>query len=60
MVPFQCELCHFRNIQEREPGTGGRDALLMEYIRRAILDAFWAREPSTVKQNLRETKRLEA
>jgi hypothetical protein len=49
MCPYQCDLCHFRNIQKREPLFGNRkDRLLLQCIRRASLDAFWAQEPSTV------------
>jgi hypothetical protein len=60
MCPFQCDLCHFRNIQKRDPLFGHRkDILLLQCIRRASLDAFWAREPSTVRANLRGAKRLE-
>ena len=53
MVPFQCGLCHFRNIQKRDPirfKTTDND--ILEYIRRASLDSLWAREPATVKKNL--------
>ncbi len=60
LSPFQCDLCHFRNIQKRDPLFGHRkDILLLQCIRRASLDAFWAREPSTVRANLRGAKRLE-
>lgn len=53
MVPFQCDVCHFRNIQKRDPWIGdSRDEETLEYIRRANLDAFWARESSTVSKNL--------
>jgi hypothetical protein len=58
MTPFQCELRHFRNIVGRDPTTISRlDSELMEYFRRANLDAFWARETTTVMHNLREAKR---
>jgi hypothetical protein len=30
---------------------------VMEYLRQAILDLLWSREPSTVRSNLREAKR---
>jgi hypothetical protein len=60
MCPFQCDLFHFRNIQEREPLFGHRkNILLLQCIHRALIDAFWAREPSTVRANLRGAKRLE-
>ena len=56
MCPFQCDLCHFRNIQKRDPGPDPRDAYAMMAIRRATLDSFWARESSTVLANQREQK----
>ena len=53
MVPFQCEICHFRNMEKRDPARGdAKDDEVLEYIRRASLDAFWSRETSTVKKNL--------
>jgi hypothetical protein len=60
MTPFQCERCHFRNILNRDPSPSwGKDAKLLELFRRANLDSFWARETSTVKNNLREAKIIE-
>jgi hypothetical protein len=53
--PFQCKLCHLRNIQGRSPmvGTGLLgDTELMKCLRRVNFDAFWSHEPSTLKQNL--------
>ena len=59
MVPFQCGLCHFRNIYGRNPVSFRViDQEMLEYIRRATLDSFWAREPSTVQGNLKEAKRV--
>jgi hypothetical protein len=58
--PFQCELCHFRNIQRRSPKTRTGllgDTELMKCLRRVNLDAFWSREPSTIKQNLGKVNR---
>jgi hypothetical protein len=51
MCPFQCDVCHFRNIQDRDPGARHEDALFLMCIRRANLDALWARESATVKGN---------
>ena len=49
MVPFQCPLCHFRNLRGRNPMfLSGPDRKLLAFIERAILDSLWAREPSTV------------
>jgi hypothetical protein len=51
---FQCDLCHFQNIQRRMPGSDPRDEFFEVCIRRANLDALWAREASTVESNRRE------
>jgi hypothetical protein len=59
--PFQCELCHFRNIQGRSPVMGKAllgDTELMKCLRRVNLDAFWSREPTTIKQNLGKINRV--
>jgi hypothetical protein len=53
VCPFQCDLCHFRNIQKRDPVVEiGQDVNMLVAIRRANLDALWAREPGTVSGNL--------
>jgi hypothetical protein len=54
MCPFQCDTCHFYNIQGRRPGVKSQDDVLLMCIRRANLDAFWSRESATVRQNQRE------
>ena len=60
MVPFQCDLCHFRNIMKRDPLADKlEDQSILEYIRRATLDSFWSRETSTVQNNLRLLIRAE-
>lgn len=53
---FQCDLCHFRNIQNLDPNVKGaaEDYLLMMCIRRANLDALWSREPATIEHNRRD------
>ena len=60
MMTFQCELCHARNILGRDPSyqDPAHQGLLLA-IRRANLDAFWSREPKTVRANLREAIRME-
>lgn len=59
MCPFQCDLCHFRNVMQRNPGMDPEpDKTLMIYIRRATLDSFWSRAASTVEGNTRELKKL--
>ena len=59
MVPFQCELCHFRNIQGRNPIMELQsDDMLLEFARRASLDAFWKSEPATVKTNTGAINRI--
>jgi hypothetical protein len=47
--PFECDYCAFFKLMGAEPDESRRDdALLLTYIRRANLDAFWSRRPSTV------------
>ena len=59
MCPFQCDLCHFRNIHLRDPESGNsKDMNLLVAIRRANLDAFWARAPQTVTKNTGTVKRM--
>jgi hypothetical protein len=59
MCPFQCEDCHFINIQGRAPNPDNPcDGLILCCMRRANLDSFWSRERSTVYSNLLEGKRF--
>jgi hypothetical protein len=58
MCPFQCDDCCFENILGRGPTECNSDKTLQITIRRAILDSFWAREPSTVAKNLGEGVRF--
>ena len=58
MTQFQCDLCHFRNIMSRDPNHFEvEDREILEYIRRASLDAFWSRESNTVNTNRSVAKR---
>jgi hypothetical protein len=57
-IPFQCDLCHFRNMTGRNPiFHHKKDEYTMLCVRRANLDAMWAREPGTVKSNLGSLRR---
>ena len=48
-IPFECDLCQFRNVNERYPIHGNyKDTYTLLYIRQAILDAFWSLETRTV------------
>jgi hypothetical protein len=59
MVPFQCDLCSFRNICHRNPDAAcPQDAFLLCCICRANLDAVWGREPNTVNATLRGVRQL--
>jgi hypothetical protein len=59
ITPFQCDLCCFRNLQQRDPVPNlSKDALLLCCIRRANLDAVWGREPHTVSATLRGVKHM--
>ena len=53
MIQFQCDTCHFVNVQKRLPFCESYvDDLLLMCIRRVILDSMWSRERSTVRGNL--------
>lgn len=54
MTTFQCDLCQFRNVNYRTPRDADADRLLLKFIRRANLDALWAREPGTVNNTRRD------
>ena len=57
-VPFECDLCHFRNMNGRDPVWRDlKDLDTLEAIRRAQLDVFWAREEATVRGNLSRLRR---
>ena len=52
-IPFECDLCHFRNLKKRDPiFTDRGDIYMLMCIRRASLDALWSRSSRTVKANL--------
>ena len=54
LTTFQCDVCHFRNVNFRSPRSTGMDVLLLKFIRRANLDALWSREPGTVNNTRRD------
>ena len=58
MISFQCESCHFRNLKGLDQGKAEPNIRLLRTIRRATLDAFWAREPSTVEVARRDSKNI--
>jgi hypothetical protein len=52
LTHFQCDLCVFRNLHQRDPVLRSqRDDLALCVYRRANLDAFWSRERATVSSN---------
>ena len=52
LTPFCSDTCVFRKIQDRNPLLSNKqDSELLAFIRRANLDSFWSRRPSTVAQN---------
>ena len=60
MTPFQCDLCHFRNMKKRDPGLKDYlDRKLFQYIRKASLDSLWSREPATVGGNVSQARAME-
>jgi hypothetical protein len=59
MTTFQCDVCHFRNIHKRDPSDRSpQDTSLLEFIRRANLDALWSRESSTVYKNAVQVRKI--
>ena len=58
LVPFQCDLCHFRNLTNRDPGQSVEYVRLIVAIRRANLDIFWVRELGPVTATKRESVKI--
>ena len=59
LIPFECDFCIHLKLKGSLPDMSNpTDKLLMSAIRRMILDAFWSRESSTVKANVRKAKRM--
>lgn len=57
LVEFECDVCVFRKLKRRDPLEGlPADDLTLKCIRRANLDAFWSRAPSTAVKNARATQ----
>ena len=56
MCVFQCEVCHFRNMEMRDPNPEGSDMKVLRYIRRVNLDDFWASRPGTVYNHFLEMR----
>ena len=57
-IGFECDVCHFRNINKRDVLWGSRrDLNTLVAIRRATLDAMWSREESVVKGNFNRMRR---
>jgi hypothetical protein len=58
LTQFQCDCCHFQNVQKRNPVVADhRDRLFMICIRRANLDDFCSREQGTIMGNCQEGQR---
>ena len=59
LCPFQCDLCHFRNLKHRDPKRESyQDIDMLVAIRRANLDAFWGRSEGTVGNTRRDLKKM--
>lgn len=60
MTPFQCEVCHFRNMTKRDVNVkSDKDINLIMDIRHANINANWSRETSTVLANLNQVLKIE-
>ena len=51
VMPFQCELCWFRNLEHKDP-VMSRHTQYLQCIRRANLDAMNARARTTVEKHI--------
>ena len=58
MVPFECDQCVFFKLKGRRPSSSEQDKLLLIMIRRINLDAFWARQRRTVRENTSRVKMI--
>ena len=58
IVTFQCDLCIFRTLFNRDPIQLEGDRHSLSIIRRMNLDAIWSREPSTITNNLRNLTKM--
>ena len=51
-VPFECNLCSFRDVTGRDPVLGDQnDHFTLVAIHRVLLVVMWARELDTVAGN---------
>ena len=59
ICPFECDFCQFVKLCHHLPRVGTeRDLRILAFIRRANLDAFWAREPATVRGHLGGVRKI--
>ena len=59
ITPFQCDLCHFRNMFLRDPIMDSEtDINALVAVRRANIDAFWSRSPGTANNTRNGCKRI--
>jgi hypothetical protein len=56
LTPFQCPLCHCRNIKRRDLRDSWADELFQCQVIRATIDSFWARTPGTLDGHLSEIR----
>ena len=56
--PFQCDVCWFRNLKNRNPNLNVlEDKALMSCIRRVNLDMLWSVNPATVQSTLSNVRK---
>ncbi len=54
-IPFQCEKCWIRNLEERDP-VSGDDDVYIACIKLANLDAMLGKSPLTIRNHARESQ----
>ena len=53
LTDFQCNICHFRNMQDRSiEGVNQKNQTLLVKISKSLLDKLWRQEPGTIKGNI--------
>jgi hypothetical protein len=58
LTQFQCDCCHFQNVQRRNPVVANHcDRLFMICIQRANLDGFWSWERGRIMGKRQEGQR---
>ena len=57
-VCFECDVCNFRNVNERDVcWNSDKDVRTLRYIRRVSLDVMWSRTKGTVRSTFNRMRK---